>query len=90
MERDFDRVHLVRPQEVDSVKPVFDSGEALLDHIESQLSGGGVLQVRHQRPHRAGAGLQLRREGGGGGWRGGGGGGREVQVLGQGGRVRSH
>ena len=43
MERYFDGVHLVRPQEVDRVKPVFDGGEALLDHIESQLAGGGVL-----------------------------------------------
>ena len=64
MERYLDGVHLVRPQEVDRVKPVFDGGEALLDHIESQLAGGGVLQVGDQGPHGAGARLQLRREGG--------------------------
>ena len=35
-------VHLLGPAEVDGPEPVFDSSEALLDHIESQGPSGGV------------------------------------------------
>ena len=63
MEGDFEPINLFKPAEVDRAKPVPDGSEALLDHIESEVAGGGVSEVGDECPHGSSGGFEFSRKG---------------------------